>query len=86
MHRLLHHDPAGCWTWRVRARRFRPPRAPTLCLPIDPAAESRYCPDCLLGTVLLWDAGAGNHVVECRDCGSVFMLVFLHAAALPGRP
>jgi len=47
-----------------------------LCLPIDPAAESRYCPDCLLGTVLLWDAGGGNHVVECRDCGSVFMLVF----------
>ena len=59
-----------------------PPAARTtdVCLVIDPAADSHYCPDCLLGAVPLWDATAGNHprVAKCRDCGSVFVLVFVH--------
>ena len=80
LHRLLHHDRAGCWTWRVRGAQVPADRSTDVCLVIDPAADSHYCPDCLLGAVPLWDATAGNHprVAKCRDCGSVFMLVFVH--------
>ena len=80
MHRLLHHDCAGGWTWRVRGAQVPAARTTDVCLVIDPAADSHYCPDCLLGAVPLWDATAGNHprVAKCRDCGSVFMLVFVH--------
>ena len=80
MHRLLHHDRAGCWTWCVRGAQVPADRSTDVCLPIDPAADSHYCPDCLLGAVRLWDATSGNHprVAKCRDCGSVFMLVFVH--------
>ena len=80
MHRLLHHDRAGGWTWRVRGAQVPAARTTDVCLVIDPAADSHYCPDCLLGAVPLWDATAGNHprVAKCRDCGSVFVLVFVH--------
>ena len=79
MHRLLHREPDGCWTWRVRGVKVPAARTTDVCLEIDPAADSHYCPDCLLGAVRLWDTTARNHprVVECRDCGSLFGLVYL---------
>ena len=63
MHRLLHHDCAGGWTWRVRGAQVPAARTTDVCLVIDPAADSHYCPDCLLGAVPLWDATAGNHMI-----------------------
>lgn len=76
MHRLSHCDLDGCWTWCVRGAMVPPVRTTDVCLEIDPAADSHYCPDCLLGAVRLWDAGGANlpRAVECRDCGSLFGL------------
>ncbi len=80
MHRLLHHGRDGVWTWRVRGAKVPAVQNNDVCLEIDPAADSHYCPDCLIGSVLLRDAGASDHhqVVKCQDCGSMFMLVFVH--------
>ncbi len=72
LHRLLHYEPDGSWTWRVRGAKVLAARTTDVCLEIEPDAEANYCPDCLLGTVM-W----ADHVpcaVECRDCGSQFGL------------
>ena len=81
MHRLLHHDRAGFWTWRERGAKVPAVQNTDVCLEIDPAADSHHCSDCRIGSVLLRGTGSGDypHVVKCRDCGSVFMLVlFVH--------
>ena len=47
------------------------------CLPIEPATAEHYCPDCLVGAVR-WDAsGYVPRALECRDCGSQFVLACL---------
>lgn len=74
MHRLLRCDPDG-GTWCVRGAQVPASRTTDVYLEIDPAADSHYCPDCMLGAVRLLDAGDGlPRVVECRDCGSQFGL------------
>ena len=77
LHRLLHQEPDGSWTWRVRGAKVPATRTTDVCLLIEPAAAAHYCPDCLLGAVL-WDAsGYVPRALECRDCGSQFALACL---------
>ena len=77
LHRLLHQEPDGSWTWRVRGAKVPASRTTDVCLLIEPAAAAHYCPDCLLGT-LVWDAsGYVPRALECRDCGSHFVLACL---------
>ena len=64
LHRLLHQEPDGSWTWRVRGAKVPATRATDVCLLIEPAAAAHYCPDCLLGAVL-WDASATCPVPWC---------------------
>lgn len=80
MHRLLHHGRDGAWTWRVHGAKVPAVQKNDVCLEIDPAAASHCYPDCRIGSGRLRAAGAGDHhqVVKCRDCGSVFVLVFVH--------
>ena len=77
MHRMLHGDPDGCWTWCVRGAQVQADPDTDVCLEIDPAADSHYCPDCLIGAVR-WKgpvgAGLPRAAVECWDCGSLFGL------------
>lgn len=76
MHRLLRGGRDGRWTWCVRGAMVPASRTTDVCLEIDPGADSHYCPDCLLGSVRLEDAGAGHRpcAVACGDCGSLFGL------------
>ena len=84
LHRLLHQEPDGSWTWRVRGAKVPATRTTDVCLLIEPAAAAHYCPDCLLGAVL-WDAsGYVPRALECRDCGSQFALACLRTE--PVRP
>ena len=77
LHRLLHQEPDGSWTWRVRGAKVPATRTTDVSLLIEPAAAAHYCPDCLLGA-LLWDAaGYVPRALECRDCGSQFVLACL---------
>ena len=46
MHRLLHHDRDGVWTRRVRGANVPAVQKNDVCLEIDPAADSHYCPAC----------------------------------------
>ena len=80
MHRQLHHDRDGVWTWRVRGAKVPAVQKNDVCLEIDPAAAAHYCPDCWIGPVRQREAGADRHhrVVRCQDCGSAFVLVFVH--------
>ena len=55
LHRLLHQEPDGSWTWRVRGAKVPATRTTDVCLLIEPTAAAHYCPDCLLGA-LVWDA------------------------------
>ena len=76
MHRLLRGGRDGRWTWCVRGAMVPASRTTDVCLEIDPGADAHYCPDCLLGSVRLEDASAGNRLcaVACGDCGSLFGL------------
>ena len=47
LHRLLHQEPDGSWTWRVRGAKVPATRTTDVCLLIEPAAAEHYCPDCL---------------------------------------
>ena len=77
LHRLLYGEPDGTWTWRVRGAKVVASRATDVCLPIEPEAKASYCPDCLTGTVR-WDAPAETpRALECRACGSRFVLAIL---------
>ena len=77
LHRLLHQEPDGSWTWRVRGAKVPATRTTDVCLPIEPGAAEHYCPDCLVGAVR-WDAsGYVPRALECRDCGSQFVLACL---------
>ena len=77
LHRLLHQEPDGSWTWRVRGAKVPATRTTDVSLLIEPTAAEHYCPDCLLGA-LLWDAaGYVPRALECRDCGSQFVLACL---------
>ena len=79
LHRLLHQEPDGSWTWRVRGAKVAATRTTDVCLLIEPGAATHYCPDCLLGAVL-WDASDYvPRALECRDCGSQFALACLRA-------
>ena len=79
LHRLLHQEPDGSWTWRVRGAKVPATRTTDVCLLIEPDATAHYCPDCLLGAVL-WDtSGYVPRALECRDCGSQFALACLRA-------
>ena len=49
LHRLLHYEPDGSWTWRVRGAKVLAARTTDVYLEIEPDAEANYCPDC--GTV-----------------------------------
>ena len=73
----------GVWTWRVRGAKVPAVQKNDVRLEIDPAADSHYCPDCLIGSVLLRAADAGDHhqVVKCRDCGSMLVFVYDRHAA-----
>ena len=52
-------------------------RTTDVCLLIEPTAAEHYCPDCLVGA-LLWMRPATCPVpLECRDCGSQFVLASL---------
>ena len=84
LHRLLHQEPDGSWTWRVRGAQVPATRTTDVCLLIERAAAEHYCPDCLLGA-LLWDAsGYVPRALECRDCGSQFVLASLRTE--PANP
>ena len=77
LHRLLHQEPDGSWTWRVRGAKVPATRTTDVCLPIKPAAAEHYCPDCLVGAVR-WDAsGYVPRALKCQDCGSQFGLACL---------
>ena len=77
LHRLLHQEPDDSWTWRVRGAKVPATRTTDVSLLIEPTAAAHYCPDCLLGA-LLWDAaGYVPRALECRDCGSQFVLACL---------
>ena len=77
LHRLLHRDPDGAWTWRVRGKTVPARCATDVCMKIEPDADVSYCPDCLLG-VVQWDAPArAPQALECRDCGSLFSLALI---------
>ena len=77
LHRLLHQEPDGSWTWRVRGAKVPAIRTTDVDLPIEPGAFEHYCPDCLVGAVR-WDAsGYVPRALECRDCGSQFVLACL---------
>ena len=66
LHRLLHQEPDGSWTWRVRGAKVPATRTTDVSLLIEPTAAAHYCPDCLLGA-LLWDAaGYVPRALECR--------------------
>ena len=74
---LLHQEPDGSWTWRVRGAQVPATRTTDVCLPIEPAAAEHYCPDCLVGAVR-WDAsGYVPRALKCQDCGSQFGLACL---------
>ena len=49
LHRLLHQEPDGSWTWRVRGAKVPATRTTDVSLLIEPTAAAHYCPDCLLG-------------------------------------
>ena len=51
LHRLLHQEPDGSWTWRVRGAQVPASRTTDVCLLIEPTAAAHYCPDCLLGAL-----------------------------------
>ena len=38
LHRLLHQEPDGTWTWRVRGAKVPATRTTDVCLPIEPGA------------------------------------------------
>ena len=77
LHRLLHQEPDGSWTWRVRGAKVPATRTTDVCLPIEPGAAEHYCPDCLVGAVR-WDAsGYVPRALKCQDCGSQFGLACL---------
>ena len=78
LHRLLHQEPDGSWTWRVRGAKVPATRTTDVCLLIEPAAAAHYCPDCLLG-VYGGMRPATCPALECRDCGSQFALACLRA-------
>ena len=86
LHRLLHQEPDGSWTWRVRGAKVPATRTTDVCLLIEPAAATHYCPDCLLGAVR-WDAsGYVPRALECRDCGSQFALACLRTEVVSQLP
>ena len=66
----------GVWTWRVRGAKVPAVQKNDVRLEIDPAADSHYCPDCLIGSIRPAARRRRHQVVKCRDCGS--MLVFVH--------
>ena len=77
LHRLLHQEPDGSWTWRVRGAKVPAIRTTDVDLPIEPGAFEHYCPDCLVGAVR-WDAsGYVPRALKCQDCGSQFGLACL---------
>ena len=39
LHRLLHQDPDGSWTWRVRGAKVPATRTTDVCLPIEPGGR-----------------------------------------------
>ena len=74
LHRLLHYEPDGSWSWRVSGVKVLAARTTDVSLLIEPDAEAHYCPDCLLGAVVWKTADRVPCAVECRDCGSQFGL------------
>ena len=78
LHRLLHREPDGSWTWRVSGVKVPAARTTDVSLLIEPDAAAHYCPDCLRGAVL-WEATAADapRALECRGCGSRFALACL---------
>ena len=46
LHRLLHQEPDGSWTWRVRGAKVPATRTTDVCLPIEPTARSRQPRGC----------------------------------------
>lgn len=77
LHRLLHRELDGTWTWRVRGEQVPASRDTDVCLMIEPDAETNYCPDCLLGTVRWGVPVRAPQPLECRDCRSLFGLSLL---------
>ena len=63
LHRLLHQDPDGSWTWRVRGAKVPATRTTDVCLPIEPGAAVRTAWLALYGGVrpatcpVPWSAG-----------------------------
>ena len=78
--RLMAKRIRAAGSWRVRGAQVPAGPNTDVYLPIDPAVDSHYCPDCLPGSARLWAASASNHphVAKCQDCWSMFMLVFVH--------
>ena len=78
--RLMAKRIRAAGSWRVRGAQVPAGPNTDVYLPIDPAVDSHYCPDCLPGSARLWAADASNHphVAKCQDCWSMFMLVFVH--------
>ena len=84
LHRLLHQEPDGSWTWRVRGAKVPATRTTDVCLLIEPTAVAHYCPDCLVGAVR-WDAsGYVPRALKCQDCGSQFGLACLERSLPSG--
>ena len=75
--RLLHQEPDGSWTWRVRGAKVPAIRTTDVDLPIEPAAAEHYCPDCLVGAVRWGASGYVPRALKCQDCGSQFGLACL---------
>ena len=78
LHRLLHHEPDGSWTWQVSGVKVLAARTTDVSLLIEPDAAAHYCPDCLRGA-MLWEATAADapRALECRACRSLFALAYL---------
>ena len=84
LHRLLHYEQDGVWTWHVRGATVPALRATDVCLPVDPDAEASYCPDCLHGEVR-WGVPVGRpRALVCRGCGSQFGLSLVDREATAG--
>ena len=77
LHRLLHQEPDGSWTWRVRGAKVPAIRTTDVDLPIEPGAFEHYCPDCLVGAVRWGASGYVPRALKCQDCGSQFGLACL---------
>ena len=43
LHRLLHQEPDGSWTWRVRGAQVPATRTTDVSLLIEPTAAEHYC-------------------------------------------